>query len=75
MRKALKNDVTIVRPVSMPAQRSEGEGMSRVVGQIEAAFEGQVRFAGIAKPSPCRSEQSVEFLLIAGFRFQLACSD
>ena len=59
----------------MPAERCERQSMRRVVGQIEAAFGGQRRVAGILHSRQARAPESVEFGLSGRLGLQLARTD
>lgn len=72
VRKTLEYQVAILRPVSVPAQRREREGVGRVVREVEAALERVRRVFRVVEPDPPVVQQPVKLRLCRGLRFQLS---
>lgn len=60
MRQHLEDDVSVARPVAVPAQRGVAEGMRRVVAEVEAAFKREGRVSRVLEARAPRAKQAGE---------------
>ena len=56
----LEDEIAVVGAVPAIAERCERQGVSGVVGQVEAALYGEVPLSGIGQAGCARLDQSVE---------------
>jgi len=72
VRKALEDEVSILRAISMITKRCERKGVRSVVGEIETALSGQRRHTSVIEPQSPRANEPIELLLVGGLKFQAA---
>ena len=72
MRQSLENHIAIFRAVAVPAKRSHGEGMRRIVGKGESAVRCQAWILGIWQPPASRFDQAGELRAIWRLSLELA---
>jgi hypothetical protein len=71
VRQSLKCQITILRPVTMPAQCGQRQGMGGAIGKIETAGQGELLVAGVSQAFLRGSNQAIDFPLTAGLYCQL----
>lgn len=74
MRECLEHEVTIFRPIAMPAQRCQRERMRRVVRKIEAAFQGKSLGCGVVEPRKPGTNERVQLRLRRSLTFELTAA-
>src|SRR5258706_5835349 len=68
----LKDDVSVLRPIPMPAQSGERKRMCGVVGQVEATLAAERRLLGVAQANRAGADQAVDLRLRSGLGLELA---
>jgi hypothetical protein len=64
-----------LRAIPVPAERGQADGMSRVIGEIESAFDVEGLITGIGQARFGRLHKAVEFVFVRRFFPELANTD